>query len=439
MSKPAASRSRRHKLKEADLTTAATDTITPHEHPFRWAILGGVWMIYFSFGLLQATMAPLVPAITRELGISYTAMGSILGAWPLVYIVVAIPCGAFVDRYGLRRALFLAAMIMAVSGALRSLSPDYITMFLSVALFGIGGPLISIGAPKAIALWFRGPERGLAMGIYITGPALGVMATLSLTNSVMMPAFGNDWRLVIQIYTLFVFAAGFAWWVLASNAVSRAVEATTRSVAGMREQVAVFGELLRIPSVNLVLLMSIGIFFFYHGMASWLPEILRQDGMNPTMAGYFASIPVAVGIVGSLIVPRLATPERRFVILLVLFLAIGVGCALLFSDAMPSIVASVIIQGAGRGSLMTITLLVLMETRGVGQQHMGAAGGLFFSAAEIGGVLGPLSMGAISDLTGGFGLALWMLIGISAVLILLLLVHRGAERRAALAAGEAIS
>jgi len=412
------------------MTAAATEDITPHEHPFRWAILAGVWLIYFSFGLLQATMAPLVPAITSDLGISYTAMGSILGAWPLIYIVVAIPCGAFVDRFGLRWSLFLAGLIMAASGGLRAIAPDYLTMFLAVALFGIGGPLISIGAPKAIALWFRGPERGFAMGIYITGPALGVMASLSLTNAIMMPVFGDDWRLVIQVYTAFVLAAAFAWYLLASHAVSRAVEAVTRTAATMREQVAVFGELLRIRAVNLVLLMSIGIFFFYHGMASWLPEILRQDGMNPTMAGYFASVPVAVGIVGSLIVPRLATPPRRFAILLILFAAIGLGVALLFSSAMSSIVASLIIQGLGRGSLMTITLLVLMETRGVGQQHMGAAGGLFFSAAEIGGVLGPLSMGAISDLTGGFDLALWLLVAISAVLIVLLFAHRAAEARA---------
>ena len=32
----------------------------------------------------------------------------------------------------------------------------------------------STGAPKIIAQWFKGSERGLAMGIYITGPVLMV-------------------------------------------------------------------------------------------------------------------------------------------------------------------------------------------------------------------------------------------------------------------------
>jgi MFS transporter, CP family, cyanate transporter len=420
------------------MTTATTATaIIPHEHPFRWAMLGGVWLIYFSFGLLAASMPPLIAPITADLAISNTAMGSILGAWPLVYIVVAIPCGVFIDRVGLKWALFLAAIIMAASGALRAVAPDYITMFLAVGIFGIGGPLISIGAPKAIAQWFMGRERGIAMGIYITGPSLGSMLALSLTNSVLMPAVDNDWRAALMVYAVIVLVAGFAWFALAMNPINRSVEAASKRGGTMGDQLAVFGALLRIRSVWLVLAMSIGIFFFFHGMGNWLPELLRHGGMAPAEAGLWASVPVAVGIVGSLVVPSFAAPHRRFAILLVLFASIAVGAVLLFSTQMPNIFASLIVQGLGRGSLMAIALLVLMETRGVDASHMGAAGGLFFSAAEIGGVLGPLSIGVVADLTGGFDGALWMMIGVSGALVLLLLAHRNAERRAAILAGDA--
>ena len=421
---------------------AATDSapsITPYEHPFRWAMLGGVWLIYFSFGLLAASMAPLVATISTDLAISNTVMGSILGAWPLVYIVVAIPCGAFVDRAGLKWALFLAAVLMGASGALRAVAPDALMMFLAVGIFGIGGPLISIGAPKAIAQWFRGRERGIAMGIYITGPSLGSVLSLSLTNSVLMPAVDNDWRAALMVYAVIIFVAGVAWFVLASHPTNRSVEAATKNTGSMGDQIAVFGALLRIPSVLIVLAMSIGIFFFFHGFGNWLPEVLRYGGMAPVEAGLWASVPVAVGIIGSLVVPRFATPPRRFGILLILFASIGVGAVLLFSPYMPSIVGSLVLQGLGRGSLMAITLLVLMETRGVDAGHMGAAGGLFFSAAEIGGVLGPLSIGIVSDLTGGFDGALWMMVVVSVALVLLLLVHRRAEHRAAGVAGDAIS
>ena len=110
----------------------------------------------------------------------------------------------------------------------------------------------------------------------------------------------------------------------------------------------------------------------------------------------------------------------------------AVGAVLLFSTQMPNIFASLIVQGLGRGSLMAIALLVLMETRGVDASHMGAAGGLFFSAAEIGGVLGPLTVGIISDVTGGFTVALNLMSAICVGLIVLLAWLRRSEARAAL-------
>ncbi len=36
--------------------------------------------------------------IRTDLGLSDSAMGLIVGAWPLVYISFAMPCGVFLDR-----------------------------------------------------------------------------------------------------------------------------------------------------------------------------------------------------------------------------------------------------------------------------------------------------------------------------------------------------
>ena len=178
------------------------------QNPLRWLILAGVWLIYFSFGLTVAAMAPLVPAICSDLEISYGAMGAVLGAWPFVYILSALPCGMLLDRIGPRKALFVAAAIMALSGFLRSFSDTYLIMILAVAVFGLGGPLISIGAPKLIAFLFEGKDRGLAMGIYITGPGVGAVVALSITNSFLFPIFDYSWRSVIGAYALFTISSG---------------------------------------------------------------------------------------------------------------------------------------------------------------------------------------------------------------------------------------
>jgi MFS transporter, CP family, cyanate transporter len=127
-------------------------------HPHRWAMLAGVWMVYFCFGSTAAAIAPLVSRITAELQLSHTQMGSILGAWQLVYICAAIPCGALLDRIGPRRGLALGALVVAISGILRGVATNYITMLLAVGAFGIGGPLVSVGAPTVIRDWFAGRE-----------------------------------------------------------------------------------------------------------------------------------------------------------------------------------------------------------------------------------------------------------------------------------------
>jgi len=175
-----------------------TDDPDPRPAPsaYRWAMLGGVWLVYYCFGLTTAAMAPLVSPITAELGISNSTMGLILGAWPLVYIAAAIPCGMLLDRLGARMALTIAAFVMGASGAARGLAGNEALLFAAVGLFGIGGPLVSIGAPKLIAERFEGADRGTAMGIYITGPSLGAITALSLTNSLLMPLTGQNWRMV---------------------------------------------------------------------------------------------------------------------------------------------------------------------------------------------------------------------------------------------------
>ena len=219
-------------------------------------MLGGVWLIYFGFGLLSVVMAPLVEPISRDLGLSYTTMGAILGAWPLVYIVAAAPCGAFVDRVGLKWSLLLAVLVIAASGGLRAVAFDAGTLFVAVGLFGIGGPLISIGAPKAIAQWFQGAERGFAMGVYITGPALGNMLALMLTNSVLMPLTGGNWRQVLLIYAGFILATGLAWFLLGSHPINRVVERAGRRRATVAGQMAVFATLLRLPNIQVILAIS---------------------------------------------------------------------------------------------------------------------------------------------------------------------------------------
>ncbi len=63
-------------------------------------MLSGLWLLYCTFGLTATSLAPLVVPVEEELQISHTAMGSLMGAWQLVYIFSAMPCRLLLDRLG---------------------------------------------------------------------------------------------------------------------------------------------------------------------------------------------------------------------------------------------------------------------------------------------------------------------------------------------------
>jgi len=395
----------------------------PGIHSFgRWLVLAGVWLIYFSFGVTIASMAPLLAPISAELGIGNSTMGAILGAWPLIYIVAAIPCGILLDRFGERRMLFAATLVMAASGLARSMADTPLELLLAVGLFGAGGPMISIGAPKLIAGLFEGRDRGTAMGLYVTGPYLGGVVALALTNSVVLPLADNDWRNVMLIYAGLVALSGVVWLILSAPRIAPAPNSGTGGAK--KFNFSAFSEILVLPEVRIILLMSIGIFFINHAMNNWLPEILRSRDFTPVSAGYWAALSAAVGIAGAIIVPRLATPDRRLAVMATLFLCALLASLLLRSNLVPLLVTGLILQGIARGGMMTVAILILMETPNVPKERLGLAGGLFFTTAEVGGVLGPVTFGILSDLGDGFALPLGSITLVCLVLCVLLWLLR---------------
>jgi len=397
-------------------------------HPYRWAMLGGVWLLYFAFALAIASMAPLVYRLMADLGMHRGEMGTVLAAWQLTYIFCSVPCGGLLDRFGPRRMMFASVLVIAVSVALRGVASDYVTLLLAVMVFGLGGPLISSGAPKVVSLWFTGKERGLAMGIYFTGNATGGIVAVALTNSVFLPAIGGDWRDLMSGYALFIILVGVIWLGISAHPASRDMEAKLKA-EDKRRSMDVFLELVRDPVVRLVLLMGLFILFYNHGMNHWLPDLLRSYGMTPSEAGYWAAIPTLFGMVASLSLPRMATPDKRFAILLGLFVCAAVATVMIWAASGPLLAAGLVLQGMCRGAMTSISILLLIESGDGNTSRVGAASGLYFSVGEVGGVLGPMSMGALAHATGDFDASLFMMFGVACLLMLILMRLRAVQGR----------
>jgi len=385
---------------------------------FKWVVLFGCWLLYFVFGLSITSLAPLVPEITAELNLSLADMGMVLGAWQFIYIFLAIPVGFVLQRLGAGRMLVLAAVIIAVSGICRSLADGHWSLLLAVALFGIGGPIVSAGVPQTVSKWFSGSQRGLAMGIYITAPAIAGIVTFSLTQSLLLPVLG-DWRAILRLWAACAVAAGVIWLLIWITGRRIARDQTSAGEAPRGYALADAAGLLSHRNTWLLLAVGTGVFTIDHGLRNWLPEILRAGGLSAAEAGYLASIAVICGVIGALVFPAMALARRRRKVLVCMFVMSAAGCIALQGWSYPLMVAGLMLVGTASGAMMTISMLTLIEQDYVGPERAGMAGGIFFSFAEIGGVSGPVMFGVLHDYTGGFQVSLYLLAGIALVLCVL--------------------
>jgi len=375
-------------------------------------MLAGLWLLYAAFGMVARALFPLVTPILADLRMTYGQMGLVMGSWQLTYIGAAVFVGFFIDRWGVRHSLFLGAVVMALSVGLRYFAGSFPVFLALVALFGVGGPMISVGCPKTIALWFAGRERAIAVGIYTTGPWIGGAVALAATNRWILPLAGHSWRGAFAVYGAITLAVAFLWWGLAGDLEAR--EDSGRE--GMRRVVAA---LLTVRNIQLVLAAGLLSFALSHGLTSWLPNILERKGFSPEAAGFAASIPLLAGVPAMLLLPWWIPARGRGPAVSALALLATVSVWGLFAfDGLPML-CGVVLYGAASAALFPLLTLILMDAPEVGAGRMGAAAGLFFCVAEVGGFLSPLAIGLLVDWTGSFQWGAYFLMGVGLLILLL--------------------
>jgi cyanate permease len=371
---------------------------------YRWLILAIGWLIYFSFGLINTAIAPLLSSIMSDLSLTYTQMGLITGAWQLLYIFTAQPLGLIIDRLGVYKSLILGAVIISSSSLMRAFVSGFLGLFISVAIFGVGGPMISIGTPKLVSEWFSGEERGTASGINASGSAFGSMTALALTNSLVLPILGS-WRNVFIGYGAISLVITLMWFVLGRRPSPRSEEILNDSDERQSAQRKsdVFWNIPRHRNILIIVGIGVASFLTTHALKNWLPRILELKGFSPVGAGYATSLMALSGILGSLIIPRASyrPKSKKLMIALILFIS-GVSVLILGIGGDIAIWVGLFSTGFFVRAITPLLLLTLMEMPEVGTDRMGVVGGLYFSMGEIGGFLGPFMMGYIMDLTGSF-------------------------------------
>ncbi len=134
------------------------------------------------------------------------------------------------------------------------------------------------------------------------------------------------------------------------------------------------------------------------------PAILELQGMDPSTAGFIASMITWLMIPGSLIMPnasdRLGLRKPFFWIS-----SIIAGVALYFAGTMigPTLWISIIIYGFLSGGMAALALAMPIEL--AGPSYAATAGGLSLVIGYLGAMIGPWLAGYLSTVTGSFVLS----------------------------------
>ena len=169
-----------------------------------------LWLAGFDLRVTLLAVPPLLPVISRDLGLSATLVGA-LTTLPVLLLGLAAAVGSVVvAKLGVHRALTLGLLVAAVAGALRGVGPSVGALFGFTLLMGIGIAVAQPALPSLVRQW--APEAvGQATAVYGNGLLVAEAVAASLTLPLILPLVGSwPWALAFWSAPL-VFTVALTW------------------------------------------------------------------------------------------------------------------------------------------------------------------------------------------------------------------------------------
>jgi EmrB/QacA subfamily drug resistance transporter len=153
-----------------------------------WTLIAvsiGVFMLLLDLTIVNVAL----PTIQRSFKASLSDLQWVIDAYALALAALLLTTGSLADRFG-RRIVFAAGIgIFTLGSVLCGISNDVVFLCAARALQGIGGATMFSTALALISDAFRGPDRGVAFGVFgattgvsvAVGPVLGGLITSGLS------------------------------------------------------------------------------------------------------------------------------------------------------------------------------------------------------------------------------------------------------------------
>jgi CP family cyanate transporter-like MFS transporter len=332
------------------------------------------------------TVGPLLTQIRHDLHLSGTAAGA-LTTLPLVFFGSFGLIAPFVRRRG--EWLLVASMGILVVALLVRAIPNELALFAGSLLAGIG---ISVGNVAVPAIIKRDHPELITMVTAIY--TIAVTGGAAIAAGVMVPlekALAHGWRLPLVLLAIPAALAGLAW--------------VPRTRRGGRPEAAPAAGAARLWRDRLAWAVT-----GYMGtqallayvVFAWLPTIYQDRGMGETSAGFVLALSGLVQTAGALSVPVIerGLPDQRRLVLLITGFVLA-GFAGVAWAPLASAPVWAVLLGFGQGAAFALALS-FMGLRAANQHVAVRLSGMSQAVGYAIAAIGPLGIGAVHDLTGGW-------------------------------------
>ncbi|MDR3204744.1 MAG: MFS transporter [Deltaproteobacteria bacterium] len=374
---------------------------------YRWVILSLSVTCFVMAFVARFSWPPLMPVIMPIMKVDFTQAMAYMTAFYIGYVLTQIPGGLMADRFGPRLVLGAALLLQAFGVFAMGLTQNYYIGFAFRVVCGLGAGCVYSSSLKAIVSWFSPAQRGLAIGILMTAPTVGV----AIPNY-LMPALNLSlgWQGAFKVVGAAIAVVAILTVIFARSPVSVASSRRKSFLESLKF-------VLKNRNIILMALAGFSIVWCQIGFGSVINTYLVSNlKLNEVKAGELVAFYGLAGI----LMPACAGyfcgvfPHRKTRLIIISHLALAAalvafGYIKLWHEALYLI----IIIGLLVSFANPLSTIIIADN--AGPEWAGAAGGVANCIFQFGALLSPLAIGLTMDMIGTHALT-FIILGVGSLL-----------------------
>jgi MFS family permease len=369
----------------------------------------------------RQVLSLLVDPVRAALQVTDTQISLLLGtAFAVIYGVAGIPLGWLADRRSRRNLIFAGVIVWSLGTLACGFAASFTQLFLARVVVGLGESVLSPAAISLISDSFPPRRRGLAVGSFLSGIAIGSGASILIGGAALhavqagvwagtVLANVTPWRLVL----LLVGAPGLVW-----SLAILAIREPARQQSAASDASAERGGLAALRAAAPVYAVVAMASLLDNAVGAWSPTlIIRHFARDAAEVGLTLGLLLTIGfgigvLVGGWLSDRAAQHPsghgKLRVSLLAAVLILPVALAMT-SDRYAVVMAAVPLYFLLSGAVTACGFSAILDAVPAAQRGLAMAVSFFLNVA-IGAGVGPTAVALLSEHgfsgPGALGLAL---------------------------------